>query len=296
MRKLVAADNDLVKVVLSASGVAADLASEAVSTKFDLTRSDAQKLLSSGYGVIADSFPVGKAQAARSVLAAFGVEIDLQDLDTKQTPEKFDISVRVSDPSTISNVQHVLVQSGWSAAVHFADFGGPAGMEICDISEKQAKQYASKLQKIDGVTVTLCSRGSARFIVFPPAGLPKAEEARIRRHVSRMGHSAPEGLCAVAIGLMRNDLILLQKCFPNAGLFGVNQAFSRFDVTVVDVGASSIEDYAKFHHHRGGATALAALAGRKPRVETNITLLKMRMVYEEFSAMGIKFRVDLVSA
>ena len=90
-------------------------------------------------------------------MAAIGIEAKIADFIDCKTEQLFDVSVRRTSASSISKIRQELRSIGLTRNVMASDFIAPSGLEICDLPHEVALLYVKRLQKLEGVTATICS-------------------------------------------------------------------------------------------------------------------------------------------
>ena len=282
----------LIHVLLRSAGDLPDVAAGLLVEKFGMTPAEEENLLSSGHGVFTATMTCDAALAAIVLLSTLGLVLTLGDVEADSSADLFDVSVRLTDPDSIIDVRRVLNWLGWAKEVTIGDFFGPAGLEICGLSQANAHRYAKALKTIDGVTVDLSNQTSALFDIPTPAGLPEYHMAEIRRFIWRMGRSKGRNLM-IATRLDRDQMAALMARFPMSGLTYVNRAFSRFNFITIGPGDLSVEGYMKFVDRHGAAAGNALLKRQPQRLVTNLRLGAAQLLREEWIALGLEFRTEL---
>ena len=91
--------------------------------------------------------------------------------------------------------------------------------------------------------------------------------------------------------------ICLKRCFPKAGLFGVDRKFQQYELLVAGNCALSPAEFADFLTTRTGtrfSLAQVPTAANPLPVETGLTYANAEQFFRDYSAIGLKMIVRLV--
>lgn len=220
------------------------------------------------------------------------MQVMIEDNTNEKPASLFDVSVRRTSYSSLKQLRRKLKRLGHPKKVKAADFRSPVGLEICGMTQKSALKYIKLLEKINGVTVTMCRHDAALFDVMSTPGLTPVEEAEIHDFAVTLGCGAISGHGMLATGLRRDQFAQLTAQFPNAQLVCANRAFERIDLYVTGLGTVSVENLLKFAAWYGQTAAKAASAGQRHRIETNLSRPEARLVFERLLGLGLEFRAE----
>lgn len=290
---------ETVQVALLSCGAHSGLAAMPLSLHFGLPLAEAEALLVKGHGVIAARMPKDRACAAIPLLAALGLRLAVLPPDAAQAEALYDLSLRLTEGVDAVAVQPDLQRLGLVPDATAPDFNGPAGFAICGLPRAKAEHVILALRSLPGVHATLCPQDGAKFDLFAPKVAMRAEMAHVLKYLSDLGCSVRDHWPAFAVGLDRHVLGLVLSRFAPLGLFGVNQAFQRYHLTLTGRGQVSTEDIRNFLATRGLSTSEATRAlsgGQGLRIETALPRAAARQFLSDYAQIGLQVRADLARA
>lgn len=285
--------DDAVQVALLAPGRHANLAAGIVVQHFGLTLAAAEALLTFGRGVIAPRVHPAEARKAIALLTAMGVHVAIRPVDAQAEPEYVDLALRATDDA-VADLTQALARLGFGEV---RDFGGPSGHVLTGVTRNRAEAVAAALRAIPGVQATLSAQNNARYDLFAPVAGWNVDLGALRRHLVHLG-CADAGLGAVlASGLDRRMLSHILAKFGSLGLLGVDQAFQRFDLTLIGPGRLTAQEFHDFLATRakfGGHLRMDIAAGRGVRIETGLSRAATVQFLSDYATIGIPARADLI--
>ena len=287
--------DDAVQVTLLAPCRHATLAAGTVAQHFGLTLAAAEVLLTFGRGVLASHIPPAQARSAMAVLQVLGVQVAMRPVGALAEVEHFDLSVRACDDSA-SDLTAALLRQGFG---DISGFGGPSGHVLKGLSQNRAEGLAASLRVIPGVQATVSGQLAARHDLFASMTGGAPDLGALRRHLTHLGCKDAGPVAALACGLDARMLSRILSRFANMGLFGVNQAFQRYNLTLVGQGRLTAQEFQDFLATRAkfGATLHHDIAaGRGVRIETGLSRAAAVQFLADYATIGIPARADLIRA
>lgn len=282
---------DAVQIVLLAKCRHSDLAAGVVARHFGLSRRRAEALLEDGRGVIAAHVPLADVREILPLFAALGVRVAIRPVDAEAEPDLYDLSLRSTTQKAANAALQELVRLGFG----LGDFSGPSGLVLGSLYEARAKAVALALRSVVGIKVTVSAQSNAVHDLFVRE--PRADLTALRRHLSVLGCLNTGPASALATGLDQRTLTHLLARFPQLGLFGVNQAFQRYDLQLMGRGRLSTQELRDFLVTRGVCAALAGTVLQSDcglTVERGLSRVAAGQFLSDYAAIGLSARAELV--
>lgn len=284
--------DDAVQVTLLAPCRHANLVAGPLAQHFGLSLAAAEALLTFGRGVIAPRIKAQDARLAMDLLTALGVHVAIRPVGAPPEAEQFDLSLRASEDA-VGELTVALTR----LAIEADCFAGPSGHVLTGLTQAEAEAMAATLRAIPGVQATPSAQNSARYDLFAPAPGQCLDLSLVRRHLVHLGCSDTGPSAALASGLDRRMLNHILSKFPGLGLFGVNQAFQRFDLTLTGPGRLTPHEFQDFLTTRakfGSWQQIDFTAGQGIRIETGLPRAAALQFLADYATIGIPARADLI--
>ena len=284
--------DDAVQLTLLAPCRHANLVAGPLAQHFGLSLAAAEALLTFGRGVIAPRIRAQDARLAMDLLKALGVHVAIGPVGALPEAEKFDLSLRAAEHA-VGELTSALAGFGIDAT----NFGGPEGHVLTGLAQSKAEEMAASLRTIPDVQTISSAQSSAQFDLFAPVTSKCPDLSFVRRHLVHLGCGDTGPSAALATGLDRRMLSHILNRFPGLGLFGVNQAFQRFDLTLTGPGLLTPREFQDFLATRaqcGGWQRLETAAGRGIRIETGLPRAAALQFLADYATIGIPARADLI--
>lgn len=288
---------DAVQFELVATSATAMLAVDPLIQHFGLSRSEAEEILTAGWGFVAPRLGVARARASLPLLASLGLRASVRGPDAAPQEEQCDISVRLNDLASLPNVAATLTGLGFGQITSAERFRGPSGLVLGGLSKARAEALCRSLAHARGVEVIQACRARARYDIFIRDTGQLAVSAALMRFIAVMGHGSKGPAPALATGLDRRSAQILLDRFPDAGLLAVNQAFQRYDLCVTGPGLLSLRELQDFLATRGVRTEIRlqqAISASGFRVETGLSRPLAQQFMVDYATIGIPVRAELV--
>ena len=283
------ADDTVQVTLLAASGPSA-LAAQTLSRHFGLSVQRAESVLSQGRGVIAANMAHAAARAALPLLAALGLQVAIQATGTEPEAERHDLSIRLThgfQAARLIRTLHRLMGPG-NLTAHW--FDGPSGMVLEGLTSAKVDWISAAVRPISGALVAVSAQRTALYDLFGTLETSKNDLIRLRRHLTHLGCRAGRFGDALASGLDRRARDHVLTRFGQAGLFGINQDFERFDLLVSGNGSLSAREFADFLITRTGCApgVVRKISPSAPlRIESCLTRAATRQFLGDYAAIGI---------
>lgn len=284
--------DDAVQVTLLAPCRHANLVAGPLAQHFGLSLAAAEALLTFGRGVIAPRIKAKDARLAMDLLTALGVHVAIRPVGALPEAELFDLSLRASEDA-VAELTAALAAMGIAAD----SFGGPSGHVLTGLTQPKAEAMAATLRAIPGVQATPSAQNSARYDLFAPVAGQSPDLSLVRRHLVHLGCGDAGPGAVLASGLDRRMLNQILTRFSGLGLFGVNQAFQRFDLTLTGPGRLTPREFQDFLATRsnfGNWQRHEAVAGKGVRIETGLPRAAALQFLADYATIGIPARADLI--
>jgi hypothetical protein len=275
-----------VLITVAAGQGSAMLARDTLARAFGICRDEAARVLAEGGEVVAQA----EAQASsRALLPLFGV----QALSLQAAGARYDLSLRLADPRDAAARARI---SAFCPEADLAALGGAAGLVLADLPAEAARATAVALQRKPGVQVTMARQTGSLYDIFAPTGF--VPPPALMRYLVLLGHGAWAPVAnfggALVSGLESRLAERVVARFGGLGLFAINQAFQRFDLSVTGAGILPLREAADFLASRGVAEADVALeAGSAVTVERGLTRSLARQFLNDYSHIGLVARLTL---
>ncbi|MBI1169901.1 hypothetical protein GC209_00760 [bacterium] len=285
--------DDAVQVVLLARCRQASLVAGPLAQHFGLSATRAAALLEEGRGIIAAQMPLADVRKILPLFAALGLQVAVRPVDAAVGAEVYDLSLRCLSEASGRAALGALHRFGVARRATLASFATPSGLVVADLTETRAKAVAAELRAVPGVKVTVSAQSTAVYDLFLSRSAPSAD---LRRHLRLLGCLNAGPAKALATGLDRMTLAHVLSRFPQAGLFGVNQAFQRYELRLVGRGRLSSRELSDFLATRGvGAwqadPALARDGGTV--LESGLSRAAAGQFLADYTAIGLRAEAEL---
>lgn len=288
---------DDVQVSLLASSGCGGLAAALLVERFGVTLHYAESVLEQGYGLLSPR--CSKTQASRTLplLTALGLRVALQPVEAMPPDEFCNVSVRLRDLRKAGKLGVTLERLLGLAGLTASSFDGPQGYVISDLSPARAEWLAATLRRQSGVYCAISEHRTALYDLFAERILSSNDHAEVKRQLRLRGCGIGGFGDAIGLGLGRQDLARILAQFPKLGLFGVDQAFQRYELLVVGKGALSGREFSDFMMSRpaGQTTQTRNLMQSLPmRLENWLTRDAASQFLGDYSSIGIQAETRLV--
>ena len=243
-----------VQVSLVAAPDCATFAAPTLVHHFGLTLPEAEQLLMRGRGVIAANVAGSQAKAALPMMAALGLHVVIGPIGVEPDTERFDLSVRLIDPTQSTRVVKTLQRLTMADQLTEESLAGPSGYVVEDLTESRLDWLSRALNTVPGKVMSIASQAKERFDLFGP--VDEHPPTSLCTHIRALGQLQAGPGDAWATGLDRQLIRHFMAKFPDFGLFAVRQEFQRFDLFINGKGNLSGWEFDDF---------LVTRTGEKPR-------------------------------
>ncbi len=289
-------EGDVQLSLLAASGHVG-LAAEMLSSRFGLSMQYAENVLEQGYGLLIARLCNDEARQAVSLLSAMGLSVMVQPVEAMPPDEHCDVSIRMSDPWIAPKLIVALERLLGLTGLEPASFDGPEGLVVPSLSPARAEWLCAALRLLPHVQAVASDHQTARYDLFAEHELAEPVFGAVRDHLRLLGCAGTGFGDALASGLERRALERVLAQFPNTGLFGVNQAFQRYELLIIGKGSLSVAEFGDFLMTRPAARGIPArllIRSLPLLVESWLTRRAAQQFLADYSAIGMHAITRLV--
>lgn len=296
MAILQVADEDVQVSLLATSGFGG-LAAGVLADRFGVTLQYAETVLEQGYGLLSPRFGKQAAHAALPLLAALGLLVAIQPVQSMPPDEFCNVSIRLRDPRNAAKLNVALERLLGHTGPIAAAFSGPQGHVVHDLSPARAEWLRHSLREKKGVFCAISEHRTAVYDLFAEPPLSAISHAEVRRQLRLMGCGIGGFGDAIGLGLERRVLDRILAQLPQFGLFGVDRAFQRYELLVTGKGTLSEQEFADFMSSRPVTKSITPRNLMKSlplTLETWLTRAAARQFMSDYGSIGIQAVTKLV--
>lgn len=289
-------DDDVQVSLLAITGFAG-LAATVLVQRFGLTLQYADSVLEQGYGLLTPRIGKAQAQQALPLLSSLGLRLAVQPVEAMPPDEVCDLSVRLRDPRNAPNVINAAEITLGLTGLTAADFTGPQGYIVPELSLARAEWLCAAFRKLNGVSCAISERRIALYDLFADRDLRGNDKAELNRHLRLMGYGSVGFGDAIGLGLERRVLDRVLSQFPKLGLFGVDRAFQRYELLVIGKGALSGREFTDFMMSRPATKTVDTrklLQSLPLRLESWLTRKAAQQFLADYGSIGIQAETRLL--